>query len=42
MSSVEDYLIGSIYHMVHFNNLQSIFAKDATFKRASHAEEASL
>ncbi|MGI9059178.1 MAG: DUF4433 domain-containing protein [Ktedonobacteraceae bacterium] len=27
MSNVEDYLIGNIYHMVHFNNLQSIFSQ---------------
>ena len=27
MSNAEDYLVGSIYHMVHFDNLQSIFSQ---------------
>lgn len=27
MSNVEDYLVGNIYHMVHFDNLQSIFSQ---------------
>jgi ssDNA thymidine ADP-ribosyltransferase, DarT len=39
MSSI-DYLSGTIYHMIHFDNLQSIFQRRALLSKAGVAEEA--
>jgi hypothetical protein len=35
-----DYLVGSIYHMVHFDNLQSIFRRRALLSKERVLEEA--
>ncbi len=34
-----DYLVGSIYHMVHFNNLQNIFQRRALLSKERIIQE---
>jgi len=39
MSTIEDYLVGSIYHMVHFDNLQSIFSQRMLLSKEQISEK---